>query len=59
VIRWLWKIIVGKLECGSRLCQWETIERINLYETPASKLPFAAKFIMRCETCGEIKSEQV
>jgi hypothetical protein len=58
MIRWLWKIIVGKPACA-RECQWQAAERINVYGQDDDRRPIATKFVLRCATCGDIKSKEV
>ena len=58
MIRWLWKVIVGKPTCA-RECKWDTLHEINVYDRSNDRRPIALKIILRCATCGEIKSREV
>jgi hypothetical protein len=56
VIRWLFRILWG---C-TRTCEWETIGNGKvLGDDEDSKVPVGLYYVLRCKTCGDIKSRRV
>lgn len=62
MIRWLWKIIVGKPAqppC-SRECQWEILDKSQTMRRRAGGEPerVAVVYTLRCKTCGDLKDHR-
>jgi hypothetical protein len=61
MIRWLWRVIVGapaQSHC-SRECQWEIHGTYDIWGDPGGARPTKITHLMRCSTCGDLKSYSV
>jgi hypothetical protein len=59
MLRWLWKIIVGKKPAPpcTRECQWEIHDQGKLWsEVGGAKTYTGLIYILRCKTCGDMKN---
>ena len=39
--------------------KWKQIHKVNVFENINDKLPYASKYILQCEICGDIKKVEV
>lgn len=64
MIRWLWKIIVGRKPIDpppscARACQWNEGTRQRFYYDGNPQATADEYYVQRCETCGIIRHHVV
>ena len=58
MLRWLWKIIVGRPSAPpcSRECQWGVFNRDEIRDGAYRHI--ATGYTLRCKTCGDLKEHR-
>lgn len=52
----LLKWLIGWPWCAHK---WEILERINVYDGGKASRPYATRFVLQCEKCGDLKKREI